>query len=114
MKNIGIIWLNYTRHVKIMNQKIQDKIYVIGPNFSGKTSFIQKMFGRDVQLFKGKILESVYPPENVDDALHIYLLMPEKYVLEARGGKWTPEDEELYNTFYYQHADVTVIVKDFR
>jgi hypothetical protein len=93
---------------------MKDKVYVIGPEFSGKTTFVQKMFGRDVQLFKGKILESVYPPANVDDAMRIYLMLPDKDELEARGGMMLPSDEEFYNMFYYQHADVTVVVRDFK
>jgi GTPase SAR1 family protein len=92
---------------------LKSKVYVIGPNFSGKTTFTHKIFGRNYELFKYHIIESETPPDNIDDAMQIYLLLPDRQVLKERGCTFTDEDEEKYMQFYYKNANSTVIVKDF-
>jgi len=92
---------------------MKNKVYIIGPTFSGKTTFIHKMMNRDYAMFRDNIIEMVDIPENIDDALQVYLILPEKKELENRGGKITEEELEKYMEFYYKNATSVVVVEDF-
>lgn len=92
---------------------MKNKVYIVGPAFSGKTTFIHKMMNRDYAMFKDNIIESTTIPENIEDALQVYLILPEKKELENRGGKITEEELEKYMEFYYKNASSVVIVEDF-
>lgn len=92
---------------------MKNKVYIIGPAFSGKTTFIHKMMSRDYAMFKDNIIESTAIPENIDDALQVYLILPEKEELESRGGKITEEEMEKYMEFYYKYTSSIIIVEDF-
>ena len=91
---------------------MKDKIYVLGPKSSGKTTFIHKLMGRDFVTFKDKVIESgekIKP----DDAAQIYLIFPNPDELRRRGGEITDEEVEEWMTFYYPNAKDITIVEDF-
>lgn len=94
---------------------MKDKVYIIGPPSSGKTTFTHKVMGRDFLIFKDKIIESIEIPENMSDAIQTYLVLPDKEEMEQRGGELTDDMYEKYMTFYHtrQVECNIVLVKDF-
>jgi len=92
---------------------MKNKVYIIGPKSSGKTTFIHKMMHKDYAMFKDNIIEMVDIPTSIDDALQIYLMLPKKEELESRGGKITEDEMDKYMEFYYKNASSIIIVEDF-
>lgn len=92
---------------------MKNKVYIIGPVSSGKTTFMHKMINKDYAMFKDNIIESTIIPENIDDALQVYLILPEKEELKKRGGNITEDELEKYMEFYYKNTSSTIIVEDF-
>ena len=92
---------------------MKNKVYIVGPPSSGKTTFTHKMMGRDFLLFKDNVVEVTGVPENVDDAIHVYLILPDEEELASRGGSITEEDVERYMEFYHTTPAKITLVKDF-
>jgi GTPase SAR1 family protein len=94
---------------------MKNKVYIIGPKSSGKTTFIHKMIGADFRMFKDNIVELSTPPEDLSDAIQVYMIMPEEKELEARGGDMTSEEYYEYMEFYHKNSNSISItlVKDF-
>ena len=94
---------------------MKNKIYVIGPKSSGKSTFLHKIMGRDFLVFKDNIIETVDVPEDLSDAMQVYLILPDKAELESRGGEASDEIYEKYYTFYHTKANEynIIIVGDF-
>ena len=94
---------------------MKNKIYIIGPPSSGKTTFTNKIMGRDFLVFKDNVIESTDIPEDMSDAIQTYLILPDKDEWESRGGEYTEELYEKYEEFYHtkQLECNIVLVKDF-
>ncbi len=94
---------------------IKNKIYIVGPKSSGKTTFIHKMMGRDFRMFKDNVVEVTGVPKTIEDAIQVYLIFPEPEELESRGGEWTDDELDEYMTFYHTNmSDVPItMIKDF-
>ncbi len=92
---------------------MKNKVYIIGPAFAGKTTFIHKMMNKDYAMFKDNIVEVTGIPENIDDAIQVYLILPKKEELGKRGGSITEDELEKYMEFYYMNSHSVVIVEDF-
>lgn len=94
---------------------MKNKVYVIGPKSSGKSTFLHKMMGRDFMMFKGNVVEVTGVPEDIDGAIHVYLILPDAKELKSRGASITDDEIEEYMGFYHQNVATTpiTIVKDF-
>lgn len=94
---------------------MKNKVYIIGPKSSGKTTFVHKMMSRDFLMLKGNVVESTDVPDNLDDAIQVYLIFPGKEDLKARGGAFSQEDEDKYMEFYHRYSGMVPItmVRDF-
>ena len=86
------------------------KIYVLGPPSSGKTTFIQKHFSKELQDFENLIVESqeMIIPENYS---RIFLILPDLEKLKQRKSldSLTPKLQEEYwrwMDFYAKHASI--------
>lgn len=83
---------------------MKNKVYIIGPPSSGKTTFTHKIMGRDFITFKKYIIECTDIPDDLSDAIQIYLMLPDRKEWEARGGIYTDEMYEKYMEFYNINA----------
>jgi len=92
---------------------MKNKVYIIGPKSSGKTTFIHKMMNKDYAMFKDNIIEMVDIPKNIENAIKIYLILPQKDDLINRGGDITDDEVEKYMEFYYMNSSYVTIVEDF-
>jgi len=92
---------------------MKNKVYIIGPKSSGKTTFIHKMMSKDYTMFKDNIVEMIDIPESIENAIKVYLIIPKKGDLINRGGNITEEEMEKYMEFYYKNTSSVIIVEDF-
>ena len=88
------------------------KLYVLGPKNSGKTAFIRKMFGEELNTYEHLIIESDSIPE-IEDAFHIFLILPSKEEMERRGFKLSNEEQEKWMKFYHQYDKELTLVEGF-
>jgi len=92
---------------------MKNKVYIIGPPSSGKTTFTHKMMGRDFAMFKDNVVEITGIPENIEDAIQVYLIFPEKEELQSRGVVLTDEENDMYMEFYHTNVgkyNITLVV----
>lgn len=94
---------------------MKNKVYIIGPPSSGKTTFTHKIMGRDFLTFKDNVIESTDIPEDLTDAIQIYLVLPDKDEWESRDGVYDEEVYEKYEEFYHTKSGEynIILVKDF-
>ena len=83
---------------------MKNKVYIIGPPSSGKTTFTHKIMGRDFLTFKDNVIESTIIPEDLSNAVQIYLILPNQKEWESRGGVWDENIFDKYITFYHTKA----------
>lgn len=94
---------------------MKNKVYIIGPPSSGKTTFTHKIMGRDFLVFKDNVVECTDIPEDLSDAIQVYLVLPDKDEWERRGGNYDDDIYEKYIEFYHTRLgelNITLI-KDF-
>lgn len=94
---------------------MKNKIYIIGPPSSGKTTFIHKIMGRDFITFREHVIECTDIPEDLSDAIQVYLILPDKDEWEKRDGSYDDKTYEKYLEFYHTKASKygIMMVKDF-
>lgn len=91
------------------------KIYVLGPRSSGKTTFIQKYFTKELSTFENIVVESneMKIPENFSK---IFLILPSREKLSKRQNTEN-SDEEYFKwlDFYAKNKSFIEIkwVKEF-
>lgn len=91
------------------------KIYVLGPTGSGKTTFIQKYFSKELNTFENMIIESseMKVPENFSK---IFLILPNRTELASRQ-EVDSSDEDYFRwlDFYSKNKSFIEIkwVKEF-
>lgn len=84
---------------------LRDKVYIVGPPSSGKTTFSHKMMGRDFLLFSNNIVETTDIPESLDDAVQVFMILPSKEELEERGGQLSDQELDKYMEFYHSNMN---------
>lgn len=91
------------------------KIYVLGPSSSGKSTFIQKHFSKELTVFENLIVESdeMKIPKTYSK---IFLILPTREKLAERQSK-DNSDEDYFKwlDFYSKNAKIMEIkwVKEF-
>jgi len=91
------------------------KIYVLGPVSSGKTTFIQKYFSKELNIFENMIIESneMIIPEKFSK---IFLVLPSRIQLASRQGvENSDEDYFRWLDFYSKNKGFIEIkwIKEF-
>lgn len=91
------------------------KIYVLGPHSSGKTTFIQKYFTKELNTFENMIVESseMKIPEKFSK---IFLILPSREKLSERQNVENSDEEYfMWLDFYAKNQNFIEIkwVKEF-